>query len=76
MVVGDPKNDLFSNERDRIKNDQILKSAIFTCLCPKGSRPVVKLPWESFLSANNALTKYFPLNPNPDFIFSALFLCP
>ena len=41
------------------KNDQIFKSAFFTPLCPQGSRRVVKLPLESFLSANNALTKNF-----------------
>ena len=28
------------------KNDQILKSAFYTCLFPKGSRRVVKLPWK------------------------------
>ena len=39
------------------KNDQILKSALLTFLCPYGSRDVVKLPLESFLSANNTLIK-------------------
>ena len=58
------------------KNDQIFKSVFFTCLCPWGSRRVVKLPWESLLSANNALTKTILFNSHPDFIFCGLFLCP
>ena len=29
-----------------VKNDQILKSEFFTCLCPWGFRRVVKLSWE------------------------------
>ena len=28
------------------ENEQLLKSAFFTCLCPQGFRRVVKLPWE------------------------------
>ena len=31
------------------KNDEILKSAFFTSLCPYRSWSVVNLPWESFL---------------------------
>ena len=42
-----------------MKNDQILKSSHFTCLCPKGSQHVVKIPLELFLSANIALTYNF-----------------
>ena len=42
-----------------VENDQMFKSAFFTPICPHGSRCVVKPPWESFLSANNALTKNF-----------------
>ena len=57
------------------KNDRILKSAFFTCLCPLGSRGVEKLPWESFLSANNALTKNFRFNSHHGFIFFGPFLC-
>ena len=37
------------------KNDQIFKSTFFNCFCPKGK----KLYLESFLCANNALTKNF-----------------
>ena len=58
------------------ENDQIFKSALFTCLCPQGSRRVVKLPWKSMLSANNAMTTNFLFNSQPDFIFCWLFLCP
>ena len=58
------------------KIDQILKSAFFTCLCPSGSRRVEKLPWESFLSANNALTKNFLFNSHHGLVFCGLFLCP
>ena len=58
------------------KTDQFLKSAFFTCLCPWGSRRLVRLKWKSFLSANNALTKNFLFNSHPDFIFCGLFLCP
>ena len=36
----------------------------------------VKLPWDLFLSANNALTKNFLFNSHPDFIFCGLFVCP
>ena len=57
-----------SKFRAFVKNDQILKSVIYNCLCPKGFRRVVKLPWESVLSANNALTKNFLFNSDPDFI--------
>ena len=35
-----------------------------------------KIHWESFLSANNALTKNFLFNPHSDLIFCGLFLCP
>ena len=59
-----------------VKNGQILKYAFFSCLCPSGSQCVTKRPSESFLGANNALTKNFPLNSHPDFIFCGLFLCP
>ena len=44
-----------------VKNKKILKSEFSPCLCPQASRRVVKLPWESFLSANNALTNNFCL---------------
>ena len=37
---------------------------------------MVKLLWESFLSANNALTKTFLFNSHPDFTLCGLFLCP
>ena len=59
-----------------VKNDQILMSAFFTCLCPQRSRRVVKVPCELFSSANNTLTKNFMFNSRPDFIFCGLFLCP
>ena len=39
-------------------------------------RRVAKLPWGSFLSANNALKKNVLFNSHPDFIFCGLFLCP
>ena len=39
-------------------------------------RRVVNLSWESFLSANNALTENFVFNSHPFFILSGLFLCP
>ena len=42
-----------------VKNDQILKSSFFTCLCPWGSRRLVKLPWESVLSAYNAEKEFY-----------------
>ena len=35
-----------------------------------------KRPWESVLSANNALTKNFLFIFHPDFIFCGLFACP
>ena len=56
-----------------VKNDQIFKSAFFTCLRPQGSQRAVKLPWDSFLSANNALTKNFLFNP---FSFVGYFFVP
>ena len=59
-----------------VKNDQIFKSAFLTCLFPWGSRRVVKLPCESFLTENNALTKNFLFNFHPDLLFCGLFLCP
>ena len=59
-----------------LKIDQIVKFAFCTCLCPWGSRRVVKLPWQSILSVNNALTKIFLFNSHPDFIFCGLFHCP
>ena len=65
------KNRLFSKGFCS-KNDQILKSALLTCLCPKGSWHVVELPWESFLCENNALRMNFLFNPNPDFTFCGL----
>ena len=42
----------------------------------EGSQCVAKRPWESFLSANNALTKNFLFISHPDFIFCGLFICP
>ena len=74
IFVFHPKIDFFP--RVFGQNWQIFKLAFFTCLCPWGSRRVVKLPWESILSANNALTKIFLFNSHPDFIFFGLFLCP
>ena len=59
-----------------VKNGEILKSAFFTCLCPKGSQSVAKRPLELFLNVNNALLKIFLFNSYPDFIFCGLILCP
>ena len=58
-----------------VKIDQIFKLAFFTFLRPWGSRRVVKLPWESILSLNKALTKNFLFNSHLDFIFCGIFLC-
>ena len=73
-----PKSTFFQGVSPEVlvKNDQILKLAFFTCLCPLGSRRVVKLHWESFLSANNGLAKTVLFNIHPDFIFFGLFFCP
>ena len=53
-----------------VKNDQILKSAFYTRLCPSGSPGV-----ESCLSAINALSKNFLFKIYLNFIFCRLFLC-
>ena len=78
IFVFHPKIDFFPRGSPGflVKIDQIFKLAFFTCLCLWGSRRVVKLPWESILSVNNALTKIFMFNSHPDFIFCGIFLCP
>ena len=45
-------------------------------LGPEGSRRVVKLTWESVLSASNALKKNFLFNSYTDFIFCRILICP
>ena len=66
-----PKIDFFPSGRSRDFGQKLsnFKSAFFTCLCSYGSRYIVKLPWESFLSANNALKNTFLFNSHPEFIF-------
>ena len=52
------------------------KSRVFGRKWPQGSRSVGKVTQESFLNANNSLTKNFLFNSHPEFIFLGLILCP
>ena len=63
IFVFRPKIDVFPKGIFSVlcQNDQSSKSLFFTRLCPKGTRSIEKLLWELFLSANNAVTKNFPL---------------
>ena len=57
----------------------ILKFAFFTRLSPFGPQGVENITWESFLSTNNALRKFFRFDlkvQKSDFILCGLFLCP
>ena len=58
---------------------KILKFAFFTRLSPFGPQGVENITWESFLSTNNALRKFFRFDlkvQKSDFILCGLFLCP
>ena len=58
---------------------KILKFAFFTRLSPYGPQGVENITWESLLSTNNALRRFFSFDPKvqkSDFILCGLFLCP
>ena len=64
--------DVFGHTRFWVKNDQNLQVGLFDSFISLGISEFPKTPWESFLSANNALTKKFLFSSHPDFICCGL----